>query len=116
MLLRFASLHSEFSSSFGNATLAQVYTARSAKIMGSLAKQWLADHWLTNPDYKDEGQWYDDTVWSIYYGLATEGQSATLWGNIDKNTSFNEGVLGGSPAARWQPGVRQHRILACFPC
>jgi len=104
-LQRFAAIHSEFTASFGNGTLASEYMARAEVLLVTLRAQWAGDHWVTNPDYADEGEWYDDTVWSIYHGLASEQQTATLWAGIDRNTSFNEGRQCHGTRSFWSPHI-----------
>jgi len=106
-LRRVANLHNEFRFSFGNATLAKEYQAQSDELTTLLSGGtfWQGDHFLTNPDYADEGQWMDDTVWAMYHGIATHEQSETLWSGIDANTSFYEGVpirWGAFPTSHWQ--------------
>eukprot|EP01052_Picozoa_sp_SAG31_P007545 SAG31_NODE_360_length_17025_cov_5.362460_8_plen_182_part_00 len=48
-MLRMAALHEEFSTTFGNKTLASIYRTRAATVKNALqSKYWHGDHWATN--------------------------------------------------------------------
>ena len=66
-------------------------------------------YWLTNADYPNEGQWLDDSVWSIYHGIADANQTSVLLKRMDSNTSFYEGV-----PARWTDFVNAHWHCSWF--
>ena len=96
-LRRVANLHNEFA--FGNKSLAKTYQSRASTLQSTLQTMfWQSEngYWLTNADYPNEGQWLDDSVWSIYHGIADANQTSVLLKRMDSNTSFYEGV-----PARW---------------
>ena len=108
-LRRIASLHDEFSSSFGNATLVPIYRARAEKVVGSLrANYWGGDHWRTNEvkvlsdccdagvsdccqtlcgegkcakgQLGSPGVWTDDQAWSLYLNVTEDpAHAAAVW-------------------------------------
>lgn len=121
-LLRFANLHDEFAASFGNATLATIYRNRADNLLVSLRTMfWERDHWRTNIDYPDEGEWMDDTVWSVWHNITNFSQANILWKHIDNNSAFFEGVpirWGDFPTAHskcsWFGRLGAGDILARF--
>eukprot|EP00938_MAST-03A_sp_MAST-3A-sp1_P007129 g7129.t1 len=109
-LNRFSNLHSEFSDTFGNATLAKVYADRAQNLRRVLLERyWSTEHWNTNPDYEDQGEWMDDTVWSQYFNVTNESISKILWTNIDRNRSFFEAV-----PIRWTRFETAHGACSWF--
>lgn len=98
-----AALHEEFSTSFGNKTLASIYRTRAATVKKSLqSKYWRGDHWSTNElsilksccsngigdccqtlcgggkcsnvDVGSPGVWTDDQVWALYFNVSNDQQ------------------------------------------
>jgi len=109
-LQRFSQLHAEFKNTFGNETLSSIYSMRADALLKTLREAyWRGDHWLTNPDYADEGQWFDDTVWSIFHGVANSTQRHILWSQMDGNQSFIEGV-----PTRWAAFKNDHWYCSWF--
>eukprot|EP00939_MAST-03C_sp_MAST-3C-sp1_P002685 g2685.t1 len=60
-------------------------------------------------DYHDEGEWMDDTVWSIYHGVANETMKENLFRRIDSNASFYEGI-----PIRWSAFPTAHGACSWF--
>lgn len=108
-LRRVAELHDEFS--FGNKTLAKHYNEKADALHATLQSTfWLhAGWWRTNADYPDNGQWLDDTVWSVYHGVATANQTALLYDRINSNLTFFEGV-----PLRWSEFENAHWACSWF--
>ena len=78
-----AALHEEFAPTFGSASRAKLYRARAATVESALREHyWNQDHWWTNypglANNKDE-MWYDDQVWSLYFKLSDQAQTAILY-------------------------------------
>ncbi len=92
-LRRAAHLHSEFALSFGDSHLAATYEARAAQLERLLRRvYWRGDHWITNLDYPDEGEWVDDSVWSIFFGVADNEKAQTMWGKMSAFAENYEAV------------------------
>lgn len=87
LLVRASHLHTEHSDTFGSKERAAAYTRRAIRLKKTLQQRfWQAQpwpHWQTNIDYDDEGEWIDDSVWSLYLGIATDEQRRALWANMD---------------------------------
>eukprot|EP00756_Hemistasia_phaeocysticola_P028835 Hpha_TRINITY_DN16194_c8_g1::TRINITY_DN16194_c8_g1_i1::g.7241::m.7241 len=109
-LRRFSKIHDEFKGSFGDAGLAASYAKRASELEATLRQvYWLGDHWWTNVNYRDEGEWLDDTVWSIFHGVANASMQDTLFGAIDANVSFFEGI-----PTRWAAFPNNHWDCSWF--
>ena len=95
-LRRIAQLHEEFSSDFGNATLAGIYVARADRIEKVLKEQYWIEageqqaHWATNfPGLFEDELWFDDQVWSNYFGLSTPSQAAVIFDYLAEDAGGN---------------------------
>ncbi|KAB2660670.1 MAG: hypothetical protein DVB31_13610 [Verrucomicrobia bacterium] len=95
-LRRMAALHEEFAGGIGDAGKAREYRARADRIESSLRRlYWRGDHFVTNIDYQGkvaDENWCDDQVWAIQWGVATPGQTASIWGWMNADPMRYEGV------------------------
>jgi len=99
-LRRAAHLHNEFAMSFGNSSVAAEYEARAMQLEQVLRQvYWRGDHWKTNLDHPDAGEWVDDSVWSIFFGVADKKQAQQLWGKMSAFSEYYESV-----PTRWGSG------------
>ena len=136
LLERASHLHLEHASSFGSRDLGSSYAAsaqelrrtlqrrywrggagggaKSAPSKASQARALPYPHWCTNIDYADEGEWVDDTIWSLYLDIANTEQRAALWAHLEADAptyetfptrwakldgqriSFRKGAVGGA--------------------
>ena len=109
-LKRIAALHTEFSTSFGNATAAKLYLARAGRIESVLRERyWNQDHWWTNYPglFKDE-MWYDDQVWSLYFKLSSNAQADLLFHRLatdGANQRCSSKAPAGTPVSCAPEGV-----------
>ena len=128
-LQRMAALHEEFSTSFGNKTLALIYRSHAATVKKVLqSKYWRGDHWATNElsilrsccdmgvgdccqtlcgggkcsadDVGSPGVWTDDQVWSLYFNISNDLQkSAAVWKYLESTP--RDGLSVEGVPCRW---------------
>eukprot|EP00940_MAST-03C_sp_MAST-3C-sp2_P002997 g2997.t1 len=111
-LRRFSEIHREFRDSFGDENLATLYAGRANDLEATLREMyWLEDegYFVTNPDFPNEGEWLDDSVWSVYHGVADDSMRDTIFRRIDSNVSFFEDI-----PIRWTAFPTQHGKCSWF--
>ena len=129
-------LHLEHASSFGSRDLGSSYAASAQELRRTLQRRYWRGaaggggesapskasqaralpypHWCTNIDYADEGEWVDDTIWSLYLDITNTEQRAALWAHLEADAptyetfptrwakldgqriSFRKGAIGGA--------------------